>query len=170
VCVVCVCVCVCVYVCVCVCVCVCLSLSLSDVCLCVCVSVCLCVVCVCLCVSVCVCVSLSLWCVCVRACVRVCVRVCVRACVRAKTKRNKKHITNRKNSGWFTHYLLGESPTIHPDSNFFFLLLCLKNVSTLSIFVRENATGDEEEPTCISKLVVMGFTTAGEGRKRCPAP
>ena len=43
---------------------------------------------------------------------------------------------------------------------------CEQNVSTLSIFVKENATGDEEEATCISKLVVMGFTTAGEGRKR----
>jgi len=36
--------------------------------------------------------------------------------------------------------------------------------------VKENVTGDEDEATCISKLVVMGFTTAGEGRKRSAAP
>ena len=34
------------------------------------------------------------------------------------------------------------------------------------VFVKENVTGDEDETTCISKLVVMGFTTALEGRKR----
>ena len=41
-----------------------------------------------------------------------------------------------------------------------------QNVSTLSLFVKENVTGDEDETTCISNLVVMGFTTALEGRKR----
>jgi len=37
-----------------------------------------------------------------------------------------------------------------------------QNVSTLSVFVKENATGDENETTCLSKLVVLGFTTAGD--------
>uniref|UniRef100_A0A7S4PAX8 PITH domain-containing protein n=1 Tax=Guillardia theta TaxID=55529 RepID=A0A7S4PAX8_GUITH len=41
-----------------------------------------------------------------------------------------------------------------------------QNVSSLSILVKGNMSGDEDEPTIISKLSFLGFTTNIEGRKR----